>query len=354
MTMALARLVFTPYDKGTADGARSLFFEYPHKDYQLGIMGISKDRMADYLETTLRETGVQTICLRDNGSLVGLVALQFLPWMSEHFGMRMYAVRHLLARSDSPLMRTRLLRFVIEELDDVDFLDCRVAVDDIYSAHALEVCGFRYVGTEIFLGQKLQNLPQACANPAVEVGPCEAVNREEVLKIVEETHVHNRFVYDPLITETAARSLFRRLVQKCFDQSQFKVLVAKLRDRVQGFLVSKTNSGFQDAVGLRTGSLDFIGVRPDTRKKGVGASLNRVALQAMAQERVTYVGVRTLANNYPALRNCLSTGFSVTSSSLHFHRWVRRPRPALRNRLTDVDQNLFSEASDSPPRWVVG
>jgi ribosomal protein S18 acetylase RimI-like enzyme len=328
--------------------------EYPHKNYQLRTMGVSKDRMAAYLETTLREPGVQTICLRDNGSLAGLVALQFLPWMSEHFGMKMYAIRHLLARSDSPLVHTRLLRFVIEELADVDFLDCRVAVDDIYSAHALEVCGFRYVGAEIFLGQKLQSLHQDDVTNAVEVGPCEAPDREEVLNIVEETHVHNRFVYDPLITERAARSLFRRLIQKCFDQSQFQVLVARAHDRVQGFLASKMNKGFHDAVGLRTGSLDFIGVRPDVRKKGIGAALNRVALQAMAQERVTYVGVRTLANNYPALRNCLTTGFSVTSSSLHFHRWVRRPRPALRKSFSEVGGNLSRAAGDSSLRWVVG
>jgi ribosomal protein S18 acetylase RimI-like enzyme len=352
--MALARLVFMPYDTSTEDGAQKLFLEYPHKNYQLQTMGISKDRMAAYLETTLREPGVQTICLRGNGSLVGLVALQFLPWMSEHFGMRMYAVRHLLARSGSPLVHIRLLRFVIEELADVDFLDCRVAVDDIYSAHALEMCGFRYVGTEIFLGQKLQSLGQADVTTAVEVGPCEALDREEVLNIVEETHVHNRFVYDPLITELAARSLFRRLVQKCFDQSQFQVLVAKSRDRVQGFLVSKTNKGFHDAVGVRTASLDFIGVRPEVRKNGIGAALNRVALIDMAQERVTYVGVRTLANNYPALRNCLTTGFSVTSSSLRFHRWVKRPRPALRKSVSEGNGNVSRAAGDSSVRWVVG
>jgi ribosomal protein S18 acetylase RimI-like enzyme len=354
MIMALARLVFTPYDTSTEDGARKLFLEYPHKNYQLQTMGIAKESMAAYLEKTLREPGVQTICLRDNGSLVGLVALQFLPWMSEHFGMRMYAVRHLLARSDNRLVCTRLLRFVIEELVDVDFLDCRVAVDDIHSAHALEVCGFRYVGTEIFLGQKLQGPAEADVPNDVEVGPCKAFDCEEVLDIVEETHVHNRFVYDPLITERAARSLFRRLVEKCFDRSQFRVLVARSRNRVHGFLVSKMNSGFQDAVGVRTGSLDFIGVRPDMRKNGVGAALNRVALAAMVRDGVSYVGVRTLANNYPALRNCLTTGFSVTSSSLHFHRWVRRPRPALKKRYSESSGDSFRVSGDSSTRWVAG
>jgi ribosomal protein S18 acetylase RimI-like enzyme len=352
--MGLPRLVFTPYDTSTEDGARKLFLEYPHKNYQLRAIGVSKYRMAAYLETTLREPGMQTICLRDDGALVGLVALQFLPWMSEHFGVKMYAIRHLLARSGNSLVHTRLLRFVIEELTDVDFLDCRVAVDDIYTAHALEVCGFRYVGTEIFLGQKLRSLQQADVMSDVEVGPCDAVDCEEVLDIVEETHVHNRFAYDPLITERSAKSLFRRLVEKCFDQSQFQVFVARSAQRVQGFLVSKINKGFRDAVGVNTGSLDFIGVRTEARKNGIGAALNRIALHAMAQETVTYVGVRTLANNYAALRNCLTTGFSVTSSSLHFHRWVRRPRLAMKRSSSEFSRKESRAVSGAFPHWVLG
>lgn len=335
--MSLRKLSFVPYDNTTEDGVRRLFSVYPHKDYQLQAMGASKDRMADYLQTTLSESGMQTICLRENGNLAGLISLQFLPWMSEHFGLRMYAIRHLLAQASNPLVHSRLLRFVMEELNEVDFLDCRVAVDDVFSAHALETCGFRYVGTEVFMGKKLRVSAELDLSVSVDIRSYEPGDRAEVLNIVEESHVYNRFVYDPLIEAQAARSLYRRLVANCFHQPHFKVFVATETGQVQGFIVSKTNRSFGQTVGVRCGSLDFIGVQPEKRKYGLGSALNMVALQHMEKSGLEYVGVRTLANNYPAMRNCLSTGFGVTSSSLHFHRWVRRAKVSQRKKAFGLD-----------------
>ncbi len=337
--MTLTKLTFMPYDATMEEGVRQLFLEYPHKDYQLRVMGASKYRMAQYLHSTLSEPGMQTICLRDNGSLVGLIALQFLPWMSEHFGLRMFAIRHLLARSVGPLVLSRLLRFIKEELGEVDFLDCRIAVDDIFAAHALEVCGFRYVGTEIFAGKRLSISDQIEISPTVDVSCCEHRDRDEILEIAEEGHVYNRFMNDPLIESHAARSLYRRLLEKCFDHPQFDVLVAKSDDHVQGFIVAKTNLNFGHIVGVGCGSLDFIGVRPEIRQRGVGSTLNRVALAQMAQNGLEYAGVRTLANNYAAMRNCFCTGFAVTSSSLHFHAWIRRARVSARRKLTRIEPN---------------
>lgn len=339
--MSLSRLVFAPYDPNRDGEVRQLFKEYPHKDYQLRTMGVAKDRMATYLEGTLRAPGVQSICLRDNGRLVGLVALQSLPWMSEHFNMKMYAVPHLLAKSNGPLVRARLLRYVVEELHDVDFLDCRIAVDDVFSAQALETCGFRYVGTEVYLGQELGNYEHPPPLSGLEIRICKRADRRQVLEIVEATHVHNRFVYDPLIDARLARSLYRRLVENLFEDDQFNISVACSRGAVQGFIISKINSAFASVVGLMSGSLDLIGVRPETRNRGLGAQLNRVALSQMARQEVQFAAVRTLASNYPALKITAKTGFGVTSTSLHFHRWIRRPRAA-RNPEVFIARNVVN------------
>lgn len=324
--MLMSQLVFSPFD-GSRDGeVRRLFQEYPHKDFQLKSMKVSKEGMADYLQTTLHSPGTQSICLRANGKLVGLIALKSLPWMSEHFGLKMYAVPHLLAGFEGPLVRARLLRYVIEELQEVDFLDCRIAADDVYAAQALEAAGFRYVGTEVYLGQELGRDELFDPLADIEIAECSRTDRKQVLEIVESTHVHNRFACDPLIGADLTRSLYRKLVGNCFDQAQFTTLVARGHGAVQGFIISKTNKTFCQVVGMKTGSLDLIGVSPDIRNRGLGACLNRAALQRMAQQGVQYVGVRTLANNYPALRITFKTGFAVTSTSLHFHRWIKRPK----------------------------
>jgi ribosomal protein S18 acetylase RimI-like enzyme len=324
--MSMRKLAFTPFDGSQAGEVRRLFMEYPHKDFQLRSMRISKEVMANYLETTLWSAGTQSICLRDDGNLVGLISLQSLPWMSEHFGLKMYAVSHLLAGSGGPLVRARLLRYVIEELQEVDFLDCRIAVDDVYAAQALETAGFRYVGTEAYLGRELDWEEPFDLPADIEIAECSPADRSEVLEIVQDTHVHNRFVTDPLIGSELARSLYRKLVHNCFKQTQFNALVARSRGEVQGFIISKINEAFCQVAGMKTGSLDFIGVKPDNRSQGLGACLNRVALQRLALQGVRYVGVRTLASNYPALRITFKTGFVVTSTSLHFHRWIQRPK----------------------------
>ncbi len=351
--MTMSRLVFAPYDPRQDGEVELLFKEYSHKDYQLKAMGLSKDSMVDYLKTTLFEPESQNICLRDDGRLVGLIGLQYLPWMSDHFGLRMYTIRHLLARSDSPLVHARLLRLVIEELSAVDFLDCRVAVDDIYSSHALEVCGFRYVGTEIFLGQTLERNGESMIPSGIEIRCCQTEDRPHVLDIVAETHVHNRFVYDPIINEKTAQSLYRKLVANCFhaDPFNFKVLVAHSENGVEGFITFKMNRNFSRVAGIHCGSLDFIGIRPQTRNKGLGAALNRIALQQMAREGATIAAVRTLASNYPALRTCFRTGFMVTSTNLHFHRWIHRPKIDPPGSSPKTMKNLkFAESVATPLR----
>jgi len=108
------------------------------------------------------------------------------------------------------------------------------------------------------------------------------------------------------------------------------VFVAGKPGDVQGFIVGKINVNFSNVVGLRCGSLDFIGVRPEFRRKGIGEALNCAALGWMASMGVTFAGVRTLASNYPALKTCLASDFRISSTSLHFHRWIRRPMTAVK------------------------
>ncbi len=318
-------LTFAPYDFHRDSEVAQLFNDYSHKDHQLKVMGVPKERMVKYLEKNLSRPNIQTICLREKGRLVGLIALQSLPWMSEHFGLRMFAVPHLLARSAGPLIHARLLRYVIEELQDVDFLDCRVAIDDIYSAHALEMCDFRYVGAEIYMGQVLRSTCPPASHPDYDIRPCTPQERDQVVQIAGETHVHNRFVHDPIIHEKAAKSLYKRVVTNCFEDNQFHVLVAHSESGVMGFIITKINQAFGREVGQLSGGLDFIGVRPEARNRGLGIALNQSALHHLAQKKAAFAAVRTLANNYAALATCFRTGFSITSTSLHFHKWIRRP-----------------------------
>ena len=325
--MSMRYLTYAPFDPDKDGDIYHLFYDYKFKDYQHQFMGVSKERMTEYLKKTLVEPNVQSICMREGNQLVGLISLKSLPWISEHFGFRMYAVIHLLAKGENPLVHARLLRYVMEEVHDVDFLDCRVAVEDVCSAHALEICGFHYVGTEIFLGRSLKAEDTTEPHSNFKIRPfIQRRDQDQLLAIAGETHIHNRFIYDPFINENVAKSLYQRLVANCFKHKQFHVLVAQSRGTVEGFIISKLNLPFSQEVGFQCGSLDFIGVRPETRNRGLGQALNQWALYHLAQKGVVFTAVRTMASNYAALALVYRTGFRMTSTSLHFHKWVNRPR----------------------------
>jgi ribosomal protein S18 acetylase RimI-like enzyme len=289
-------------------------------------MGASKERMVEYLKKNLHQPDIQTVCLSEKDRLLGFISIKFLPWLSNHFGFRMFAVVHLLARGEDPLVQARLLRYVMEESRDVDFLDCRIAANDVYSAHALEICGFRYVGAEIFLGQNLKTVNPPDRIPAYEIRPFQkTTDYHPLLEIAGNIHIHNRFSYDPFIKENQAKSIYKHLVANCFEDENFNVLVAQSNGKMEGFIISKLNNPLSRDLGFRCASLDFIGVRQEIRNRGLGKALNLWALHHLAEGQVSFVGVRTMASNYSALTVCHKTGFQLTSASLHFHKWVSRP-----------------------------
>lgn len=318
--------MYAPFNPDRDIEIRRLFNDYSFKDYQIKFMGASKERMLEYLIKSLYQTDVQTICMRGNDQLIGLISLKPLPWLSNHFGFRMYAVVHLLANGEDPLIQARLLRYVMEESPNVDFLDCRIAANDVFSAHALEICGFRYVGAEIYLGQIVKTEDQSEPETDFEISPfLRHRDQDQVLEIANDIHIHNRFHYDPFIDPSDAKSIYKRLVANSFEDDRFSILVAQLKGKIEGFIISKLNRPLSEELGFLCASLDFIGVRQKNRNRGLGQALNQWAQYHLAQKGVVFVGVRTMASNYPALTVCNKTGFRLTSSSLHFHKWISRP-----------------------------
>lgn len=325
--MTRNHLIYAPYHPDKDAEILQLFKDYAFKDYQIKFMGASKERMMDYLKKTLHQPEMKTICLSERNRLIGFISIKYLPWLSKHFGFSMYAVAHLLARGEDPLVQARLLRYVMEESRNVDFLDCRIAANDVLSAHALEICGFRYVGAELYLGQIMKKESTPEPQTLFEIRPFQRpIDQDQVLDIAGSIHIHNRFSYDPFVKEVDAQSIYRRLVANSFEDDQFSVLVAKTSEKIEGFIVTKFNRPLSQKLGFHCASLDFIGVHQENRNKGLGKALNQWALHHLSQKDVIFVGVRTMASNYSALAVCNKTGFHLTSASLHFHKWVSRPR----------------------------
>ena len=197
-----------------------------------------------------------------------------------------------------------MIRYVLDQMSLVEFLDCRVAAGDIQAIHALENSGFRFVGNEVYLARSLQDKPLPEGFGQTGCVPCPDRLRPQVLRLVEQTHVHNRFMYDPEVSAEQAANIFRKYVSQIAFEEGYRIMVKHRGEEVEGFIIYKFNPGLSEAVGRTYASLDFIGVNGNSQNRGIGEDLNKAALYDLAASGTGHVVVRTFASNYPASGSC--------------------------------------------------
>ncbi len=317
-------LTICPLTDNDLEEVRGLLFDYPYKDFQLQQLGIPKEKMVSFLECSLFADHTRQACLREGGKLVGLIGIGALPWMSGLFGVKMFTLKHFLTADKSQGYFQTMIRYVLDQMSLVEFLDCRVASGDIQAIHALENAGFRFVGNEVYLARSLERNPVPEDYADTDCVPCPDELRDQVLKLVEEAHVHNRFMYDPEVSQEQAANIFRKYVSGIAFEEGYRIMVKRSGDKVDGFIIYKFNPGLSQAVDGSYASLDFIGVDRSSQNKGIGEILNRAALADLSASGAGHVVVRTFASNYPAIRILHKVGFKITSSDLHFHHWMKR------------------------------
>lgn len=301
----------------------ALFIGYPFKAFQLKQLNIPRKKMLAYLKSGLKDDQVQSAYLTEDGRLVGLISVRYLPWLSGHFKANMFSLQHLLTSGKEPGYFQNMIRYLLDQMEDIDFLDCRVAAGDISAIQALENSGFRFVGNEVFLVRSLLKDPVEESYQHPECIPCPEDMHSQVFDLAARTHFHNRYMYDPEVEPEEAEAIYQRYLSGLAFTYDYHCLIKVHQGRVEGFIFYKFNQRLSEMVGGRYASLDFIGVDHAAQNKGLGDALNQAALWDLAQHGATHVVVRTLGSNYPALRICHKVGFKITSSDLHFHHWLR-------------------------------
>ena len=134
----LKELCIQPLSEADLPEVENLFLGYPYKDFQLRQMDIPKARMVKFLQRSLQAKAARSACLREDDRLVGLISAVHLPWMSGLFGANLYTLQHFLTEGKGPGYFQNMLRYFIDQIADVDFIDCRVASGDVNAVQALE------------------------------------------------------------------------------------------------------------------------------------------------------------------------------------------------------------------------
>ncbi|MGD9125174.1 MAG: GNAT family N-acetyltransferase [Desulfarculaceae bacterium] len=322
-TKELAGISIQPVKQDHLINAEQLFLKYHYKDFQLHQLSIPKNTMALILRDSLKGDKVFSCALWQEDRMAGLLSARHLPWMSQQFGANMYSLQHMVTDNKQSAYYYTMLAYITGQMDDLDFLDCRVATGDINAIQALEGFGFRFVGNEVYMVRSLEKAPIPENEQVTGCVPCAPPLREKVMDLAIGTHVHNRYMYDPHIPHKDAMEIYSKYMADFAFGPDYRSMVKLSGNRVLGFLFYKVNRNLSERVGKKYASLDFIGVDAKFQNQGIGEELNRAALIDLAMAGATHVVVRTFGNNYPAIRICQKVGFQITASDLHFHLWLR-------------------------------
>ncbi len=301
--------------------AEQLFAGYPFKDYQLNQMEIPKAKMCSMLARDLRDNPTRTLISKQNGLLNGIVAIRTLPWISRIIEARAASITHFLATNQAPSILGRMLKELLSRETDLDFIDCRVANGDIGAIHILEKAGFRFAGNDVFMARRMNTYRRQAGETTPTCRSLKGNDWPRVMELARKVHVHNRFMNDPRISREKASRIFTRYIAEFGCRNPYHGLVHQENGRVTGFIFYKWNQRLYEVTGKRYASLDFIGVDPEAQCRGIGHLLNTAALNHLAAQGADHVSVRTLGNNYPAMRILYKSGFKISSSDFHFHYW---------------------------------
>ncbi len=301
----------------------ALLRRYPHRNHQLRTLGVDKNAMTAYLLGGMDRADTRVLFEVREGHLEGLIQVVPDTLLSQRLGRRMWSIRHVLSADDGRFgVVRRLVSALVEDLEGrADMVTARVASGDLVALNALERNGFRVVTGEI--AGVVRPTRVVSAHPAglvIEVMRPDHV--EDVAAIAGRSHVHNRFAYDPRFDRDEVRLLYEDLIRRYAEDPDTTSLVARTRDgTILGFISTRLNRAISDATNRTLASLDFIGVQPDVRTRGIGDALNQHALARMYSLGVHAITVRTLMNNFEALGVLQKLGMRITSSNVVLHRW---------------------------------
>jgi L-amino acid N-acyltransferase YncA len=321
MLKANQKIILDKFKDEDAKELKQLFIDYPYKNFQLKNIGIDKNRMVDYLIDTISGKDIFNYSAYQLDKLKAFISLRKLNMLSKFFDYSIYSIRHFLKSNDNEKDPQLLLNYALSSMLDADVITSKVASDDISIIHSLETNSFNFVGNQIDL---ILNLNEYNIDKSIDENNISLVKEDElsdVLRIIEMVHTKNPYAYDPNFDNDLVKKLYQKITVDAAKEKSYKIFVYKINSKIIGFITMKYNYNFSAYSKKKCASLDFIGVDKNEAFKGLGVQLNIYVLNMLKSEGYDICAVKTLSDNYSALRICNKLGFKITGSSLLFHKW---------------------------------
>lgn len=332
----MSAISLVPLTESLLEGAAQLLRSYPYKQFQHHLQGTRPEELAGYHVENLRRKLARNVCLwvvsRD-GEAIGLLGLAHHKWHSEIFGHNIWVASPFLFRYGTAGEISDALRLLAHEASarDAALLSGRVDVEDYALLQGAGQAGWVNVGTSVKLTwlsawvddnwRSLYTTAQFHSAEVVEVDRLSADEADVVAQIAGQSHTHSHYFNDPRLDRERACRLFQEWAVKCAALSNATTFTARDGTACVGFLTALTNRELAAWSGGAAGVIDFIAVAPSAQKRGIGGLLLRAALNTLAL-RVQRIEVRTMLDNYAAIRLYQRHAAVLSSADVHLHCWL--------------------------------
>lgn len=274
------------------------------------------------LEELMHEDIWRLALIDASGCVDGAVFVEWSRWDSEHFNVKIGKTKLLFFNPETTLEgRITLLKNLTKELAGRHFelLFVRVAVRDTLTVNALEKQGAILTDILISFHRDLRNLTLPNVKIyGVKVEEASRENENTLTRIAQNVFKLDHFHADPFLSPYKSDELHSKWVANCLHSLADVVLVAKKDQSILGFITCKIKYLTQEYV---YGIIDLIGVKNESRGKGIGTLLVSEALKWL-YERASSVYVGTQAGNIDAMRLYAKLGFKTVYSEATMHLWI--------------------------------
>jgi len=259
---------------------------------------------------------------------IALLSLHRLNWDTEHFGMPMARISHILGGIDPELdqaAKKLLIKAGTEELKNagIRHIAARLAADDIASIYALEMVGYYLADTIVeyyfnFRTSKIPKTDQLCELRLFQ--PSDLALVEKSVSGIFKDYI-GRFHNDPNLDKKKADQLYENwLINSCKGLADDCIL-AFVEGDLAGITALKIHRELNRALPLKLGEVMLIGVVPGFRGKKVFTSMLGFA-QNHFKGKIDLFRYATQLNNFHVNGVLVKLGFFLKCAFHTYHYYI--------------------------------
>ena len=297
----------------------------PFMEYKVDI-GTITSHVLDEISNIHTNKGLILVGEESN-SIVGLIALERLPWDSKLYSTEMAKISFLLATGDyfqSLYTKRQLVSHLLSECTKqlILHVSTRINKEDLSGIHALENCSFHLMDVLVTYSLDFKTI-------LVENTPLHAIRRfvvsdlSSLIEISAESFGKNsvatdRFHADPVLNKQKSNELYTNWLINSIKDPTADLMIAEQDGIPIGYCLCNVNEKINEKLGLRLASVALIAVKASHRNKRVAESLIRASVESL-RSRVDVLEAGGQISNYSGQRSWTRVGFKINRSKITFH-----------------------------------